>query len=79
MNPMWVYRGKISSMEEIRGVQVLVGQIFCVVVIYYHSPPIYFYKSNVKKVSLSLFKEEREEKSFSPLKFKLQPYIHPDF
>jgi hypothetical protein len=62
MNPMWVYRGKISSMGEIRGVQVLVGQFFCVVVIYYHSPPIYIYKNDVKKVSLSLFKEEREEK-----------------
>jgi hypothetical protein len=62
MNPMWVYRGKILSMGEIRGVQVLVGKFFCVVVIYYHLSPIYNYKNNVKKVSPSLFKEEREEK-----------------
>jgi hypothetical protein len=62
MNPMWVYRGKILSMGEIRGVQVLVGQIFCVVVIYYHSRLIYNYKNIIKKVSPSLFKEEREEK-----------------
>jgi hypothetical protein len=67
-------KGENFPMDRIRRFQNLIGRIFCVELLYYHSPPINLKKTYVKRIRSHLFIREKQKKNgFHPMKFELQP------